>query len=464
MIRSILSKRAALRFIAGATLATAASAGWANDPPTLQKAIGASDRLKIEGSVRVRFEAIGGQARPGFNDSDELVSLRSTLFAEYDWGPVRLGGEIRDSRVYDASLRTPLSTSEVNALEPLQAYIGGNLGELLGKGSKTTLQAGRMIVTVGSTRLLTSEEFRNTSNVYTGLRADYHGARGSTVTLFWLLPQTRLPADRSSLQSNRIELDHEGLDLTLWGGLVTTPKLIARGAIDIGYFRLREHDRPGNETTDRDLHTIDTRFFRAAAAGKLDWEAEGVYQFGHISASTAATAPRLAVDAYFYHIGVGYTWKVPWPLRAVVEYDEASGDAPGGSYTRFDTLFGGRRADFAPSGIYNEINRANIRSPGLRVETTPSRRLDTYAEVRGLWLATPEDAFATTNVRDPLGRSGRFAGVQFDGRIRYWIIPKALRAEANFDYLGKGRFLNEAPNAPRNGDTRYGAISLIAYY
>lgn len=139
MIDSLRSKRAAIRLLAVALLASSAPAAWAKDAPTLKKAIGASDRLKIEGSVRVRFEAIAGQARPGFNDSDELVSLRSTLFAEYDWGPVRIGGEIRDARVYDASLRTPLSTSEVNALEPVQAYIGGNLGNLLGAGSKTTL-------------------------------------------------------------------------------------------------------------------------------------------------------------------------------------------------------------------------------------------------------------------------------------------------------------------------------------
>lgn len=167
--------------VASALLPAAAAA---KDAPTLHELLKAPGELKISASVRVRFEAIDGQARPGFNNADELVSLRATLFAEYDFGPINIGGEIRDARVYDARQGTPLTTSEVNALEPVQAYIGGNLRDLLGAGSATTLQAGRMIVSVGSTRLLTSEEFRNTANGYTGVRADYKAKSGVGATLF----------------------------------------------------------------------------------------------------------------------------------------------------------------------------------------------------------------------------------------------------------------------------------------
>lgn len=446
---------------AGVLLPAAANA---QTPPTLHALLKAPSELKIAASVRVRFEAIDGQARPGFNNADELVSLRATLFAEYNFGPINIGGEVRDARVYDARPRTPLTTSEVNALEPVQAYVGGNLRDLLGAGSATTLQAGRMIVSVGSTRLLTSEEFRNTANGYTGVRADYKAKSGAGATLFWLLPQVRLPDDRASIGVNRAALDRESLSLTFWGALVTTPKLVRGGAFDIGYFRLVEQDRPGAPTRDRRLDTFDFRFFRAAAPGKLDWEAEGAYQIGSISVSAAPGAQRLSVDANFFHVSMGYTWKIPWSPRLLIEYDYASGDAPGGNFSRFDTLFGGRRQDFAPSGIYNEINRANVSTPGARLELTPSKRLDMLAEVRGLFLAQPSDAFATTNVRDPLGLSGTYAGTQVDARIRYWLIPKALRTEVNLDYLAKGRFLRNAPNAPRNGDTRFGAISLIAYF
>lgn len=451
--------------VGAALLALAcATTGNAKDPPTLYKALGSPDHLKITASTRVRFEALDGQARPGFDNASELVSLRSTLFVEYEFLPFRIGGELRDARVYDSGPRTPISTSEVNAVEPVQAYIAADLGNVLGKGSRSSIQAGRMIISLGSSRLVTSEEFRNTANGYTGLRFDYQARTGATATAFWVLPQARLPSDRAGLAANRVELDRESIDLVLWGAYVTTPKLIAGGKIDIGYFRLAEHDSATLATVDRNLHTVNLRAYRDPAPGKLDWEAEGAFQFGRISSSTAANAPTRPVEATFYHLRVGRSFRGPWAPRLSIEYDYASGTRADGRYGRFDTLFGGRRADFSPSGIYNEINRANISSPGIRLEVTPTKRWDGMFEARALFVPEITDAFATTNVRDPLGRSGNYAGEQYDVRARYWIIPKALRGEVDFTYLRKGPFLRNAPNAPRNGDTRFAAVSLIAYF
>ena len=81
-----------------------------------------------------------------------------------------------------------------------------------------------------------------------------------------------------------------------------------------------------------------------------------------------------------------------------------------------------------------------------------------------MWLASRTDAFSTTGVRDPAGRSGRFAGHQIETRIRYWLIPETLRLEANGVLLLKGRFLENAPNAQRNGDARYFSLNLTANF
>ncbi|KPF77782.1 hypothetical protein IP88_05515 [alpha proteobacterium AAP81b] len=432
--------------------------------PTLHQLVGAPDNLKLSASVRLRFEAIDGQVRPGFDSSSQLVSLRSTLFAEYDFGGVRLGGEIRDARVYLEGDNTPLSTNEVNTFEPVQAYLAADLGDRLGQGSKASVQAGRMIITLGSGRLVTSEEFRNTANGYTGVRADWLTRSGIATTLFWSMPQVRLPSTRAAIGRNGFALDRESPDLMLYGGLVTTPLRFAWGSADIGYFRLFERDGPALPTLDRRLHTFDVRLFRDPAAGRLDWEFEGAWQFGTISNSTQRGSFTRDVQAYFYHLELGYTWPGGWAPRLSAEFDYATGTRATGSYGRFDTLFGGRRVDFSPSGIYNEINRANIASPGLHLEVTPNKRLDGMFEARLLLVPERSDSFATTNVRDLSGRSGNYAGEQFDFRLRYWLIPKALRFELDFDYLRKGPFLRNAPNAPRNGDVRFVAVSLLATY
>ena len=173
---------------------------------------------------------------------------------------------------------------------------------------------------------------------------------------------------------------------------------------------------------------------------------------------------KQAVSAWFVHADAGYTFPGNAKLRLSVEYDRASGDAPGGKYGRFDTLFGMRRADLAPAGIYNAIGRANIETVGLRAEIAPSSRWDAFAAYRPMWLAEKTDSFSTTGVRDVTGVSGSFAGHQLEGRVRYWLVPSFLRAEINAVWLAKGRFLHAAPNAPATGDTTYLATSVAASF
>ena len=117
------------------------------------------------------------------------------------------------------------------------------------------------------------------------------------------------------------------------------------------------------------------------------------------------------------------------------------------------SLFGMRRADLAPSGIYAAIGRTNIETGGVRLEVTPSARLDGFVHANLFWLDSATDSFSTTGVRDASGRSGRYGGEQLEGRLRYWLVPRALRFETNAVFLHKGHFLKAAPNAPATAAT-----------
>lgn len=83
---------------------------------------------------------------------------------------------------------------------------------------------------------------------------------------------------------------------------------------------------------------------------------------------------------------------------------------------------------------------------------------------RPMWLASARDAFSSSGVRDASGRSGSFAGHQFDARWRYWLAPKRLRLELNGLVLAKGGFLRNAPNAPVGKATAYGSVALTASF
>jgi hypothetical protein len=233
---------------------------------------------------------------------------------------------------------------------------------------------------------------------------------------------------------------------------------------ELSYFHLGERDAAGRPTRDRSLDTFGGRLIAEPRPGKLDYEIEAFYQTGHVSASLATTAARLPVSAGFVHADVGYSFAGQWKPRLSAELDWASGDRAGGHYGRFDTLFGMRRADLAPAGLYNAVARANIVTPGIRLEVTPSKRLDMFAVYRPMWLAAKEDSFSTTGVRDASGRSGSFAGHQIEGRLRYWLIPSRLRFEYDGLLLAKGRFLREAPNAPPKRLTVYNSFNLTVSF
>ncbi|MFC4255005.1 hypothetical protein GRI97_06180 [Altererythrobacter xixiisoli] len=421
-----------------------------------------ADGLAFSGAMRLRYEAIDGQARAGFNSSDELVNLRTNVLAEYRQGNLRAGVEIYDSRVWGGNPGSPVSSNEVNAFEPVQAYLAADLPGALGRGTRLRLTAGRMMLNLGSRRLVASDDYRNTTNGYTGLRADIAASQGWTAELIYTLPQSRLPDDAAGVAQARVRLDRESWDLVLWGGRVSKGNAWGRASAELTYFHLGERDGVGRPTRDRSLDTFGGRILAEPLAGAWDYEIEALYQTGQISTSLAPGAARQAVSAGFAHVDVGYSFAGGWSPRLAVEFDYASGDGPGGRFGRFDTLLGTRRVDLAPSGLYNAIARTNLMIAGLRLEAAPSARLDGFAGYRQMWLAAREDAFSSTNVRDPSGQSGRFAGHQMEARVRYWVIPARLRFEFDAVLLAKGRFLRDAPNAPAGNWTRYVSFNLTA--
>jgi len=274
----------------------------------------------------------------------------------------------------------------------------------------------------------------------------------------------RLPDSPADLRDQKVALDRESFDAVLWGGLVSRAKTIGAATAELSYFHFGERDAPARPTRDRSLDTVSARLIADPRAGKLDYEVETIYQTGTISSALSPTAARQSVRASFVHARLGYTFESAWQPRLSLEFDRASGDKPGGRNGRFDTLFGMRRADLAPSGLYNAVGRANILSVGARLEASPSKRLDGFAAWRPMWLASATDSFSTTGVRDATGRSGNFAGHQMEARLRYWLVPRRLRFEWNGLLLAKGRFLREAPNAQPGRWTRYTSYNLTASF
>jgi hypothetical protein len=184
-------------------------------------------------------------------------------------------------------------------------------------------------------------------------------------------------------------------------------------------------------------------------------DAEFTWQHGTRRASASATDTRtLDVSASFMHLAMGYSFEAVWQPRLSLEYDFGSGDDNrlDLNYGRFDSLFGPRRADFGPTGIYGPLGRENIHSWGFRLGFNPSALTDAFISWRSNRLDTSLDIFARTGVQDLLGVSGKDAGNQWEFRVRHWLVEDKVRLEAGGAWYNQGDFLETAPNANGNGD------------
>ena len=430
------------------------------DPWRVRTASDMPDWLSVSGSSRLRYETLDGQFRPGREGGDQLSSMRTAVLAEARFKPVRLGLEMLDARILDSDNDVTAGTSEVDTLEVIQAFAALSAETAAGKVEVT---AGKFTMDLGSRRLVGTSNFNNVPASYAGARLDWTLPAGPAVTAFYTLPVTVRPFDRPSVLDNDVKSDSQSADTRFYGAFASLPKAALEGDLEVMAFRLEESDDGDIATRNRRLTTLAARFFREPRPGRFDYEFEGGYQTGEARASTAAAdTTDLKVKAGYAHLELGYRWNLKGSPRISAEFDYGSGDQDRTDRRlgRFDSLFGPRRPDFGPGGLYGPLARSNILSPGLRLEVTPDRRLDATVYYRGLWLDQSRDSFGATGLRDVTGRSGTFAGHQIEGRARYWLAPGNIRLEVGAAALIGGDFLNSVPGRTGEGDTLYGYTDL----
>jgi len=409
-------------------------------------------------SERVRYSGLLNQFRPGLSGDDQALVFRTTVRADVAWPRLQLVGEFQDARAYLTDQQSNVSTSLVNAVDLLQAY--AVFGRMTSANiTRPEVQLGRFSMDLGSGRLIAQEGYRDVTRTFTGGKVRWRPTSSGMVTAFAVLPVLTLPEDRDGLLHNRIRLDEEHLNQKLWGALYERDRLWLRSRGEVYLYALREHDDPGKrETRNRKLWTIGGRLYRPAADKLFDVDAELAWQGGSAHASASASDVRsLSVGAHYVHLHGGYTFARRWSPRLGVEYDYGTGDANpvDGKWNRFDSLFGHRRAELAPTSIYGALGRENIDTLGVRVSAAPNGRIDAFAVYRVVRLAAAADAFASTGVRDPTGRSGSDGGHQIDVRLRAWIVPASVRMDIGATHLINGHFLRAAPNATGEGNSTF---------
>lgn len=442
-----------------------AAAGW-----KLDDVIG-SDTISLTLEHRTRYEGLSDPFRPANNGKEftDLISLRTLLH-----GRVKLpsgfsvGAELEDSRTF-LDNDVLLNSTHVNPAELLQAYVRYD-GDV--EGGQLRARAGRITMDVGSRRLVARNRYRNTINGFTGIDLDWKGGEdrdGLNLRAFFTLPVQREPNPQGAANvrrrrgDNDVVFDTEDFDNLFWGLFAARDLDDAFGLEDVRgevyLFGLHESDSPSRRTRNRNLYTPGFRVFRKPAKEIVDFQLEAVLQVGQ-SRVNATTTSETDHAAFFIHGTVGYSFDVPTAPRLAFQFDYASGDSSpnDGNTERFDTLFGARRFEFGPTGIYGAFARANLISPGLRVQVAPIDRVKAFAAVRTFWLASKSDSWAGSGVSDPLGDSGDHLGTQIEWRVRWSAVPDTVMIEAGYAHLFAGEYIDTnsaSSNSNREGDSDY---------
>lgn len=418
---------------------------------SLGSALGAPDWLSVTGSFRLRYEYMENTFRVVGPAQDELLVSRLRIHTRANGERFYGGFELQDSRAWLHQDLTPVGTDDVNALEPLQLYVGYRTDTL-------DVQLGRITMDVGSRRFVALNRTRNTINGFTGINARWTLPGRRSLQTFLTMPVARLPnnIERDRLRDNEFELDQEHEERVFWGLYLSGVGLAGGLDSDWYLFGLHEKDRPSLPTRNRDFLTAGLRLRKATDSWAFEFES--ALQSGEIRATLLPTdVTDLDHRAWFAHVELSRDLAGRWEPSVILRFDYASGDKDpdDGEFNRFDTLFGARRWEFGVTGIHGVFARSNILSPGLGLRLKPRPSFDLRFDYRPAWLASDRDFLTTAGLRDREGNSGSFIGHQLDVRWRWKPSSSNLSVDITAAYLWKGEFLEDAPLAPPADNTFY---------
>ena len=370
---------------------------------------------------RTRFESYDhpwrSNQRIGGGGTDAQLLLRSRARVGLGGnGPFRFLFEGQDSRALSSDEPGDFkNVNTINQFDILQLFGAVSLNNVGGSGLRTDLHFGRMTMDFGMRRYVARNDFRNTTNAFDGVHWQISEGETWRFRAFLVEPVIR----------DQVQLDKETARSVFWGAYVESAH-VPWFSVNAYYFWLNDQQLT-NKALQRTYNTYGLRLFKLPAINEFDYEFEGAVQTGHLG--------TVKHFAYNPNVEAGYTFNLPWTPRFVAQYTYSSGSrTPGGSQDgNFDILFGVRRFDLNPTGLWSAFARSNISAPGWRLILTPADNLVLTVKQRFWYLAESTAAFSGNGLQDPTGRSGNYLGHDVELRAQ-WAPFWAMRQNMDFDF------------------------------
>jgi hypothetical protein len=426
-----VSKAGILLLVAAGTLGCGAFAQEADpqqarqpDPAKNEKTVlRTADWLDISFSARLRCETLDNRFRFGEVGSDQQLPQRTRIGVGIKEviDPLRFHFEFEDSRIHLNDSGSVITTQMVDEHDILQLYVSLVFNQKPGSGLPTTISFGRQSFDLGNRRLFAYNRYRNTTNRWDGLRWSIGAPKKWNLDTFFFIP----------VRIQMYQMDRRVKGAYFWGGYFSKPWKSGVNT-ELYYFGLWE-DPNLAQSTKRRFTTIGGRLFKDTGPKVFGYEVESAWQFGRFA--------NFDHFAHFQHLQLTYTFDARWQPSVSGLYDYAAGDKdPNDNRSdNFDPLFGARRFEYGPTGIYQWMSRTNISSPALYFALKPVKRFEFMPNVRWQWLAQARAPWAGGLLRDPTGRSGAYVGNSMEWRLRY-TFASYFRPEIGYVRFFKGRF------------------------
>jgi len=413
--------------------------------------------LSLSVEQRTRYETVDGSFKAGGRGGDQQIPLQLDVFLEASYNHFRAGVEFLDARQVGSDSGSGINNTHVDEADFIQGYLAWADQNVAYSGLGAEVIVGRQTLNFGSRRLIARNAMRNTINSFDGVRLRLLDYNNWQFNAFVTKPVGRYPNNSAQLLDGFHSFDEPEYQTWFSGGFLEKYDIAWGINAELYLYHLDEGDRKRNPTANRRYFTPGMRFYMKPAKGKFDFQTETIGQFGTVRSSTAANnSTNLDHSAWYQHLDIGYTFDIPWSPRLALEYDYASGDHDPNDRKdqRFDTLYGARRFEFGPTGIYGAFARSNINTPGLLITAAPRSDVQLGLAHRLYWLAEDKDSWTSANLRDPTGRTDNFIGQQLELMAR-WDVNSSLNFETGYAHLFKGTFAKETANAPDKGDVNY---------
>ncbi|NOT10496.1 MAG: alginate export family protein [Methylococcaceae bacterium] len=423
----------------------------------LHDALHLPDWLTVSLEQRTRYETIDGSFKANGKGGDQQIPLQTDLFVEAHFKHLRAGAEFLDAWQFGSDEGSAINNTHVDEADFIQGYLAWADQNVFYSGLGVDAIVGRQTLNFGSRRLIARNAMRNTINSFDGFRLRVVDYNHWQFNAFVTKPVGRYPNNAAQLLDGFHSFDEPEYQSWFSGGILEKYDITWGINAELYLYHLDEGDRNRNPTSNRRYFTPGMRFYIKPANGSFDFQSETIGQFGTVRSSTAANnSTNLDHSAWYQHLDAGYTFDIPWSPRLAVEYDYASGDhEPNDNKDqRFDTLFGARRFEFGPTGIYGAFARSNINTPGVRLAFSPHSDVQAIVAHRLYWLAEDKDSWTTAGLRDRTGNTSSFIGQQIEISLR-WDVNSSLNLESGWAHLFKGKFAKQAPSAPNPQDVDY---------